>query len=492
MRNSWMSGTGRASSRTEKLAADLLGVDDFRALCVSVLERCTLPRHRFEADEFGRNEHSSASAGVILNGVASLPCVEPSARQVVVESVWGLVKADGSLRGHDRQTNVGTTSWSLAQVLLGLSRFGNPLIRSSDPFRAAVRRLRECQDDVDGGWLLRKHDLKDTMFAFYPALLFVDLFRDEHWCDVAHGVLVRTRGHLMTALHGNTSLVDKVLAAHVIDKIEKVVSASNRERGEFLRHRTGLLNALVGDASLTVTDRIVQNSVQPRWHHVTWTSALYPCTRQWGSVTAPYNVLLGDRLVREFDAGNSAWHGVQGSRGRGRSWATSLGLRATYLLAADLRAEGLDANDWHRLVDEVVGGRKFDVVISFGGPDRPIAEAIRDSLVAAGLSVFYDDDFQHQLLGEDLAVLLQDIYFTRSRYAITVLSRAFVESEWAGNWEWRAVLARMNKQREGYVLPYFLERIEIPGLNPTIGHVSADKHTATEFAEIVIKKIRGY
>jgi hypothetical protein len=89
-------------------------------------------------------------------------------------------------------------------------------------------------------------------------------------------------------------------------------------------------------------------------------------------------------------------------------------------------------------------------------------------------------------------VLLQEIYFTRSRYAITVLSRAFVESEWAGNWEWRAVLARMNKQREGYVLPYFLENIEVPGLNPTIGYVSAEKCTAVEFAEIVIKKVRGY
>jgi hypothetical protein len=162
------------------------------------------------------------------------------------------------------------------------------------------------------------------------------------------------------------------------------------------------------------------------------------------------------------------------------------------VVGLDLRNQGLDAKDWHQLVDEVVGGRKFDVVISFGGPDRSVAEAIRDRLVSAGLSVFYDDDFQHQLLGEDLAVLLQDIYFARSRYAITVLSRAFIESEWAGNWEWRAVLARMNKQREGYVLPYFPEMVNIPGLNPTIGYVAADKHTAVEFAEIVIKKIRGY
>ncbi|MFL6127253.1 TIR domain-containing protein [Actinophytocola sp.] len=465
---------------------------DFRALCESMLRRCMLPGQRFEADEFGRDEHSSASAGVILNGVASLPCIEPSVRDVIVKSVWSLVKDDGTLRGHDRQANVGTTSWSLAQVLLGLSRFGSPLIRSSKPFHAAMTRLRECHDDADGGWLLRRHDLKDSLFAFYPALLFAELSRDHHWRDTARDVLARTRTHLMTVLPGNTTLIDKILAAHIIDRIEKVVPASSQERGEFERQRAALLNALVGDSDLLVEDRIVQNNVQPRWHHVTWTGALYPCTRHWGLVTAPYNVLIGDRLLREFDVEKGAWHGVRNSCGRGRSWATSLGLRATYLLAADLRIQGLDANDWQKLVDEVAGGRKFDVVISFGGPDRSVAEAIRDRLVAAGLSVFYDDDFQHQLLGEDLAVLLQDIYFARSRYAITVLSRAFIESEWAGNWEWRAVLARMNKQREGYVLPYFLEKVNIPGLNPTIGYVAAEKYTAIEFAEIVIKKIRGY
>lgn len=161
MRNSWMSGTGKSRGRAESLAAELLGVDDFRALCKSVLARCTLPRQRFEADEFGRDEHSSASAGVILNGVASLPCIEPFVRDAVVESVWRLVRDDGTLRGHDHQINVGTTSWSLAQVLLGLSRYGNPLIRSSKSFHAAVTQLLECQDNADGGWLLRGRDLKD-------------------------------------------------------------------------------------------------------------------------------------------------------------------------------------------------------------------------------------------------------------------------------------------------------------------------------------------
>jgi hypothetical protein len=353
-------------------------------------------------------------------------------------------------------------------------------------------QLLGYQDEIDGSWLLSEGDLKDPVFAFYPSLLFISLYRDEFWNRAAHEVLSSTRAYLMTVMRQDSSLTDKVLAAYVIDRIEPVVASMSQRRDDFRRLRTSLLNALLSDSGLQLEDRVVQNDAQPRWHAVIWTASLYLCTRQWGMVTAPHNVMIGMRLLSQFDKKNLAWHGVRGYRSSGKSWATSLGLRATYRLAGDLLAQGLDSRDWNRLAYEVSAGRKFDVVISFGGPDRSIAEAIRDRLTEAGLSVFYDTDFQHQLLGEDLTILLQDVYFARSRYAVAVLSRAFVESEWAGNWEWRAVLARMNKQREGYLLPYFLERIDVPGLNPTIGYLSAEQYTAADFAEIVIRKIRGF
>jgi hypothetical protein len=482
---------GETRTKVEDLAAELLGVDDFRFLCRSVLDRCTLPHHRFEAGEFGRNQHSSASAGAILNGVGSLPCIERPARQELVRSIFGLIRPDGTLLGHDHQGNVGTTSWSLGQILAGLSRFGGPDIRSSASFRAAVIRLLGCQDKTDGSWLLREEDLKDPVFAFYPALLLMSLRHDDFWSSAANAILSRTRAYLMAILRQNSTLTDQVLAAYIIDRIDSIPTSACHKPDDARHLRTSLLNTLLSDSGSRMEDRIVQNDVQPRWHAVIWTAPLYLCTRQWGMVTSPYNVMLGKRLISQFDRKNLAWHGPHGHSGPGTSWATSLGLRAAYLLADDLCSQGLDSPDWTRLVNEVSMGRKFDVVISFGGPDRSVAEAIRDGLVEAGLSVFYDNDFQHQLLGEDLAILLQDIYFARSRYAVTVLSRAFVESEWAGNWEWRAVLARMNKQREGYLLPYFLERIEIPGLNPTIGYLSAEKYTPADFAKIVARKIRG-
>lgn len=48
----------------------------------------------------------------------------------------------------------------------------------------------------------------------------------------------------------------------------------------------------------------------------------------------------------------------------------------------------------------------------------------------------------------------------------------------------------MQQRSHSYLLPYFLEDVEVPGLNPTIGYVSRADASPEEFADIVIRKIR--
>jgi hypothetical protein len=109
-------------------------------------------------------------------------------------------------------------------------------------------------------------------------------------------------------------------------------------------------------------------------------------------------------------------------------------------------------------------------------------------LTAAGLRVFYDREQQHALLGEDLAEVLHATYYSDSRFAVVVVSRAFLASSWAGNWEFKAVLARMRQQHSSYVLPYVVEDVPVPGLSPTIGYAAAADYTEEEFADLVIRK----
>lgn len=252
-----------------------------------------------------------------------------------------------------------------------------------------------------------------------------------------------------------------------------------------------MISNLVDKANgLRLADKYIQNDLQPRWHSVTWTALLYACARQWGGVQSSHNLQISARLIESFDPCEMGWRGPSRTKGKASSWASSLALLNVYLLARDISASGLDVMEYKDSMRNVQARKRFDIVISFGGPDRAVAQEIRDHLVNAGLRVFFDTDFRHDLLGEDLAILLQDIYFERSRFAVAVLSSSFLESEWAGNWEWKAVLARMNKQRQGYLLPYFLEHVEVPGLNPTIGYLSADYVSPQEFAEVVVRKVR--
>ena len=115
---------------------------------------------------------------------------------------------------------------------------------------------------------------------------------------------------------------------------------------------------------------------------------------------------------------------------------------------------------------------------------------VTNRIKSAGYTVFYDNDRRHELLGEDLSIYLQKVYFSQSRYGIALLSEHFVKSDWAGGWEWRAILARMQQQRSAYLLPYYVEAVDVPGLNPTIGYVSASSHDPTQFADLVIDKLR--
>jgi hypothetical protein len=49
----------------------------------------------------------------------------------------------------------------------------------------------------------------------------------------------------------------------------------------------------------------------------------------------------------------------------------------------------------------------------------------------------------------------------------------------------------MQQQQDVYVLPYLLDDTAVPGLNPTVGYASRAEFTPAQFADLVIRKLRG-
>ncbi|MGK3201236.1 TIR domain-containing protein [Amycolatopsis sp. MEPSY49] len=477
-------------SRTESLAAELLGVSSVQDLVRSQLARSVLPGGRVEAQEFGRDQHSSASAGGVLIGLAGCPCVRDQLIAPLARLVGDLVDDTGQVRPHDGNRRNGDSTWAEAQILLGL------LIRphlSDIPAKitALVGRLTALQDG-SGGWPLRTGGEPSPTFTFYPVLALAQAVR-----------LGFRTGEATPALHAAGRFLDQQLASAALRAEERVLAQFALERAAAstgtalgpaaLGRRAELLSSCwSAQAGIRLHDQQITIHDQPVWHTVTWRPLLYLCLRKWTPPLGPVATVLGAELIDSFDAGISAWHGPASNRNAaGTSWASALALRATIAFAHDLRLNGHTPAEFRARHTELTSGKyAYDVAISFAGTDRGTAETISRHLQAAGLRVFYDRDYQHALLGEDLTSLLQNTYFSASRFAVVLVSHAFLRSRWAGNWEWRAVLARMQQQTSGYVLPYLLDKVEIPGLSPTIGYASATQFSASEFADLVIRKVR--
>ncbi|GIH11582.1 hypothetical protein Rhe02_96490 [Rhizocola hellebori] len=384
------------------VASQLLDVSSFRDLCVSVLHKCLLDDGRFEAGQFGRKQHSSASAGAVLNGVASLPHVPDHLREHTQALGYALIGDDGHLRGHDEDPGDGTTSWSLSQVLYGVAKGHSSHDIESPKYAAALFRLLTLQNRVDGSWSLRHGDFVDPSLAFYPALLFERLIRQRSsYAETVREPLSQTAAYFLdVAASTATPDINAVLAMSALDRVAALAGINEKTLARYRQRRAELISELVDEhGDLRLGDMHISNELQPRWHSVTWAAILYACTRHWGGIQSSHNLHLSARLLQAFDSAEGGWCGPSRAERTARSWASSLALLNVHLLAQDICAGGLEVNEYQGLIRNMKDRKRFDVVISFGGPDRQVAEQIRNHLVAGGLRVFFDTDFRHNLLG---------------------------------------------------------------------------------------------
>lgn len=104
----------------EDLAAELLGVRSIATVARGLVTRTLLPDGRVEAHEYGRQQHSSASAGAVLVGLAGSRLVPDSIVAPFGAVVAALVDDLGRTRSHDGDAESGDSTWAQSQILLGL------------------------------------------------------------------------------------------------------------------------------------------------------------------------------------------------------------------------------------------------------------------------------------------------------------------------------------------------------------------------------------
>jgi hypothetical protein len=123
---------------------------------------------------------------------------------------------------------------------------------------------------------------------------------------------------------------------------------------------------------------------------------------------------------------------------------------------------------------------EFDFVFSFAGEDRTLVEEIQTRLSAKGYHIFYDNNYQEQLTGQDLYRVLRDIYRNKGKFVVCFISEAYAQKKWT-NLEFTAVKERFLETffAEGFLIPILIDNASILRDIPTfIGfyrHTDIDK-----------------
>ena len=118
---------------------------------------------------------------------------------------------------------------------------------------------------------------------------------------------------------------------------------------------------------------------------------------------------------------------------------------------------------------------KYDVALSFAGEDREFVEKIADALKKKDIRVFYDKFYGPEMWGEDLSIMLRNVYWKDSRYCMMILSDSYIEKEWP-KLERKNAIERFIGQEDAYILPVRLDGFSgnVPGLPNTIAYFQAE------------------
>lgn len=136
----------------------------------------------------------------------------------------------------------------------------------------------------------------------------------------------------------------------------------------------------------------------------------------------------------------------------------------------------------------------YDVALSFAGEDRDFAVALKEQLEDRGLTVFYDNNEQARILGEDLEQFFRPIYEARAQYVAVLLGPAYGQKRWT-RFESEVFRKRFD---QGHVIPVWSTLVPetVWDVSRTRGGCTFDpscdiEKQAAEIAELISRKVDG-
>jgi hypothetical protein len=130
----------------------------------------------------------------------------------------------------------------------------------------------------------------------------------------------------------------------------------------------------------------------------------------------------------------------------------------------------------------------YDVALSYAGEDRVYVQQVAELLQQRGIRLFYDEYAAADLWGNDLYVLLDEVYRKRARFAVAFISCHYVSKPWTRH-ESQSVQARALVEVGPYLLPVRLDDSELPGLRPAVAYVDARQTPPDRLVWLIEQKL---
>jgi hypothetical protein len=132
--------------------------------------------------------------------------------------------------------------------------------------------------------------------------------------------------------------------------------------------------------------------------------------------------------------------------------------------------------------------KEFDLLLSFAGRERPYARAIHDICRANGLKVFLDEEFQHEIWGQNLVEYLDRTYRDRGWFCLAIISKTYCESTFT-RVERRAAFDRMINDAGEYLLPIKIDDAWPIGLPRATAYLDLRVQGVLGVCEHLVKKL---
>lgn len=143
--------------------------------------------------------------------------------------------------------------------------------------------------------------------------------------------------------------------------------------------------------------------------------------------------------------------------------------------------------------DENVKFFEYDIAISFAGEDREIAKNLAEKLQSKlvndrAVKVFYDDFYKSKLWGKKLTSFFQDIYGSKSRFVVVLISEYYPIKDWT-DYEFSIMRQEAKKRRTEFILPVKLDNTKILGIHEDIAYLDYQREGIDSIVNCLIEKL---